>query len=114
MNEKLRHLSFVKRLIRFLSGTCLFCLIVTFFMSGYTPPGAVGEVVRNNQTNDIDASPYYYSDVENMAELEEGVRERRLEAAGKDRKVQTQPTSSIRRPERSRGATNLKHKVLPR
>jgi hypothetical protein len=82
MNDKSRHLSFVKRLIRFLSGTCL---IVVFFMSGYTPPGAAGEVVRNNQSNDIDASPYYYTDVENISELEQGVREMRVKAAGRNK-----------------------------
>ncbi len=40
-----------------------------FFASGYTPPGICGEVVRHNQQNDIDASPFFYGDVENFSEI---------------------------------------------
>ncbi|MBD3402126.1 hypothetical protein GF420_04470 [candidate division GN15 bacterium] len=47
--------------------------VTIFFMSGYSPPGPAGEVLRHNQTNDIDASPLFYSEVEHMAELEKGV-----------------------------------------
>ena len=42
------------------------------FASGYTPPGVLGEVIRHNQRVDIDASPFFYGDVDNMMELIEG------------------------------------------
>ncbi|UCC78493.1 MAG: hypothetical protein JSW64_09415 [Candidatus Zixiibacteriota bacterium] len=65
----------LKRWIRFFAGLIILVLMVVFFGSGYTPPGAFGEVLRHNQTCSIDASPLFYSEVENMAVLEEGVRE---------------------------------------
>ncbi|MCK4462543.1 MAG: hypothetical protein KAW46_12110 [candidate division Zixibacteria bacterium] len=42
-------------------------------MPSDTTPGICGEVLRHNQSQDIDASPLFYTDVENMAELEEGL-----------------------------------------
>jgi hypothetical protein len=36
-------------------------------------PGILGEVLRHNQAHSIDASPLFYSEVENMAELEKDV-----------------------------------------
>jgi len=44
-------------------------LLFTFagvFVSGYVPPGAAGEVLRHNVENDIDASPLFYSELENI------------------------------------------------
>ncbi|UCG53697.1 MAG: hypothetical protein JSW58_09130 [Candidatus Latescibacterota bacterium] len=58
------------RWLRFVVGVTLFVLGVTFFASGYTPPVALGTVLRHNQTHDIDASPLFYTDVENMLDLE--------------------------------------------
>jgi len=52
----------------------LLALFAGFFISGYTPPGVLGEVLRHNQANHIDASPLFYSEVEHMAQLEEGCR----------------------------------------
>jgi hypothetical protein len=69
-----------RRLTRFAVGLLTFALFTLFFMSGYSPPGILGEVLRHNQTNRIDASPYYYTDVENMSRLEQGVREMRKRA----------------------------------
>ena len=43
-----------------------------FFGSGYAPPGVCGDVIRHNQSADIDASPFFYGDVENMNELIDG------------------------------------------
>ena len=58
---------------KLLAGLVIVAGITLFFMSGYAPPGKTGEVLRHNQTNDIDASPLFYSEVEHMAELEQGV-----------------------------------------
>ncbi len=44
-----------------------------FFASGYTSPGPAGDVLRHNQACDIDASPLFYTEVENMHELEQGL-----------------------------------------
>ena len=49
-------------------------LMTTLFMSGVTPPGVAGEVIRHNRAQAIDASPLFYSDVENMQELETAAR----------------------------------------
>jgi hypothetical protein len=62
-----------KRWTRFFVGLVLLGLFVTFFASGYAPPGVFGEVLRHNQEHDIDASPLFYTDVENMHELEAGL-----------------------------------------
>jgi len=61
------------RWLRFFAGAGILAAIFAFFASGYTPPGAAGEVLRHNQTCDIDASPLFYTEVENMQELEEGL-----------------------------------------
>lgn len=63
-----------QRWLRFLIGLIGLVLFGGFFASGYTPPGVFGEVLRHNQACDIDASPLFYSEVENMAELEQGLR----------------------------------------
>lgn len=55
-----------------------------FLASGATPPGIAGEVLRHNRAHQIDASPFFYGDVENMADYERGVeqlRERKEESA---------------------------------
>ncbi len=70
----------IKDWLKFICGLVLIALIFAFFSSGYTPPGIFGEVLRHNQQNDIDASPLFYSEVENMSELEQGVKELREKA----------------------------------
>lgn len=74
---------FARRLARFLAGLILLALAVWFFASGYTPPGAAGAVLRHNQANDIDASPLFYTEVEHMQALEDGVAELRANAAAR-------------------------------
>lgn len=69
-----------RRLIKFCVGLVIFTGLVLFFSSGYTPPGICGEVLRHNQEYNIDASPFFYGDVENMHEYEEGVKKLREEA----------------------------------
>jgi hypothetical protein len=59
--------------LKFLAGCAVLTGAVWFFSTGYTPPGIFGEVLRHNQANQIDASPFFYGDVENMTELEEGL-----------------------------------------
>jgi hypothetical protein len=70
--------------VRFLVGLIVLGSCIAFFASGYTPPGVLGEVLRHNQQHDIDASPLFYSEVENMQELETGVAEL-MGAAGRAR-----------------------------
>ncbi|MBD3234498.1 MAG: hypothetical protein GF315_12300 [candidate division Zixibacteria bacterium] len=59
--------------IRFLIGLFLLGIIVAFFSSGWFPPGVCGAVLRHNAAEDLDASPLFYSEVENMSELENGI-----------------------------------------
>lgn len=71
--------------LKFFLGITILVGVVWFFTTGYTPPGVFGEVLRHNQVNDIDASPIFYGDVENMTELEEGLKaliEENKKAAG--------------------------------
>ncbi len=65
------------RLARLLAGVCLVGGFALFLGSGITPPGMLGEVIRHNRECLIDATPLFYSEVENMQELERGVAERR-------------------------------------
>jgi len=60
--------------VRFFIGIVILAAVVSFFASGYSPPGICGEVLRNNQANDIDATPLLYMEVENMSALEDTVR----------------------------------------
>ncbi|MFH2036612.1 MAG: hypothetical protein ABIJ45_09435, partial [Candidatus Zixiibacteriota bacterium] len=62
-----------KRWLKFTAGLIIIFAIHAFIASGFTPPGILGEVLRHNRANNIDASPLFYSEVENMAELERGV-----------------------------------------
>jgi hypothetical protein len=66
-----------RRWLRFFIGLALLGISIAFFASGPTPPGIAGEVLRHNREHDIDASPLFYSEVENMHELEEGLAELR-------------------------------------
>jgi len=66
--------------LRFLAGLTMLVMAAGFFMSGVTPPGVCGEVLRHNQAEEIDASPLFYSEVEHMAALEKGVNELRRSA----------------------------------
>lgn len=59
--------------LRLLVGAVLLGLFAAFFASGYSPPGVAGTVLRHNQQYDIDASPLFYTEVDNMAELEAGL-----------------------------------------
>ena len=59
---------------KFVVGLLILSGMVIFFSSGYTPPGVCGDVIRHNQEYNIDASPFFFGDVENMSEYEEGVR----------------------------------------
>jgi len=83
------------RWIRFLIGVSALSSLVAFFASGYSPPGALGEVLRHNQQYDIDASPLFYSEVENMQELEEDLRELMAEASAEHTCMSTTNHSTI-------------------
>jgi len=60
---------------KFLFG--IFCLIavVFFFTRGVTPPGVFGDVIRHNRAAAIDATPLFYSEVENIVEIQAGLAE---------------------------------------
>jgi hypothetical protein len=51
---------------RFAAGALLLAGAVLALMRGYTPPGAAGEVLRNNLRYDIDATPLFYTEVETV------------------------------------------------
>jgi len=74
---EIRPLPLVTRLIHFAVGLVIFLTMAGFFMSGYTPPGVAGEVLRHNRLLQIDASPLFYTEVENMHQLEAGVQRMR-------------------------------------
>ena len=52
---------------KFAAGVLVLLGVVLVLMQGYTPPGAAGEVFRNNQRNGIDATPLFYTDLESLA-----------------------------------------------
>lgn len=58
---------------RFFIGAMIFFGVIYCFTLGVTPPGPLGEVVRHNQAQAIDATPYFYSEVENIVELQAGL-----------------------------------------
>jgi hypothetical protein len=49
---------------RFAAGTALLAGAVFALMQGFTPPGAAGEVLRNNLRRGIDATPLFYTEVD--------------------------------------------------
>jgi len=72
------------RLLRFGLAVGITACVTAVLMSGVTPPGACGEVLRHNRECDIDASPLFYSDVEDMRALERAVTDRRDTRAATD------------------------------
>lgn len=65
---------------RLTGGLIILGGIFLFFASGIFPPGICGEVLRHNREYGIDASPLFYSEVENMSDYEDSVARMRLEA----------------------------------
>jgi len=51
---------------RLVAGTLLLTFVVLLLMQGYTPPGPAGDVFRNNLENRIDATPFFYTEVESL------------------------------------------------
>ena len=51
---------------KLVAGTLLLTFIVLLLMQGYAPPGPAGEVFRNNLRNRIDATPFFYTEVESF------------------------------------------------
>jgi hypothetical protein len=70
MTRTTENISTRQRWRRFTVGLLLLAALVTFLASGYAPPGVCGEVLRHNQEAKIDASPFFYGDVANMAQIE--------------------------------------------
>ena len=51
---------------KFVAGAMLLTCAVLLLMQGYAPPGPAGDVFRNNLENDIDATPFFYTEVESL------------------------------------------------
>ena len=51
---------------KFVAGTMLLTGAVLLLMQGYTPPGPAGDVFRHNLKNQIDATPFFYTEVESL------------------------------------------------
>lgn len=47
-------------------GSLVLASVVLFLMQGYVPPGPIGDVIRNNQKQGIDATPFFYTEVESL------------------------------------------------
>jgi len=67
-----------KRWLKLFSGLLLLSGLIAVL--GWCEP-PLGETVKHNIEENIDATPIFYGDVENMGELEEGVRELRENSA---------------------------------
>jgi len=63
------------RWLRFAIGLSLLGGVIILGVAGVTPRGAAGEIIRQDQDSSIDATPLFYSEVENMAELETRLEE---------------------------------------
>ena len=61
--------------IKFIVGLAGLSMFFGFFASGYSFPGIFGEVLRHNQKYAIDASPLFYTEVDNMSVLEDGLED---------------------------------------
>jgi hypothetical protein len=74
INRRVTHTEgWIVKAKKFIAGIIILACIISIFASGFTPPGACGEVIRHNQQADIDATPLFYTEVENISELIEGV-----------------------------------------
>lgn len=51
---------------KFVAGTLLLACAVLLLMQGYAPPGPAGDVFRHNLENRIDATPFFYTEVESL------------------------------------------------
>lgn len=60
--------------LRFAAGSLLLAATVLGLMQGYTPPGAAGEVLRNNLRRGVDATPLFYTECEASYEAELAVQ----------------------------------------
>ncbi len=58
---------------RFALGVFGLAAALFLFTRGVTPPGVLGDVMRHNQVKAIDATPYFYTEVENIVELQAGL-----------------------------------------
>lgn len=80
---------------KFALGLAMLAVAVLFFSSGYSPPGPAGEVLRHNQAHDIDATPFFYGDVERMSEYEAGVAAMRESASANSTRDTAAPADTV-------------------
>ena len=69
-----------KRWLRFVVGVIALISLIALIIYAPVPPGALGEVLRNNIAKEIDATPIIYSDQDNIMDMQEGVRRMMREA----------------------------------
>ena len=65
--------AFTQRLVdwaKFGLGLLAILAFAQILARGLTPPGPAGEVLRHNQKLALDATPLFYTEVEDFAELE--------------------------------------------
>ncbi len=67
------------RLIRFFVGLFLIFGLFIILASSSPPVGVTGDVLRHNLEADIDATPLFYSEVENIVEIDRKLQELRRE-----------------------------------
>ena len=71
-------------------GTLLIAGLAIFLGSGPLPPGHFGDVIRHNRERGIDATPLFYSEVENMADLEDALARSRAAASAPARAIRSE------------------------
>ena len=59
--------------LKLLIGTAGLSALGAWLAFGNPPPGITGEIIRHNIAENIDATPIFYGDVENMPELEKAL-----------------------------------------
>ena len=62
----------ISRWSRFLVGMALLFGFAYFLSRGYTPSGSTGEMIRHNLKYGIDATPLFYTEVEDSALFDYG------------------------------------------
>jgi hypothetical protein len=50
--------------LRLAAGAAALLALFCFLSRGYAPPGAAGDVIRHNLRNGIDATPIFYTEIE--------------------------------------------------
>jgi len=63
----------MKKLYKLMIGISILVGLIFLLSTNDPPSGILGATIRYNIEHDIDATPIFYGDVENMSELEAGL-----------------------------------------